>query len=407
MSSEQIRLFAKGKEALLKKDIDFIKQQVDVTMGPSTDSTRQAIMLNLDRLTRHAGKISAMCDTEEKIRKEMLDYKQKLQDLLEGADRARKDLNANTDALNKENQRLTILKSLKEFASLKSDVLNSLKDLAFRKAAEQMTRMQQISSLIHFDKQMQTCREEWIRIVQSSYPQALSMKNNSFNMAELHPLALVLQQLDMCSGFVDFFFEYLERQFLPQLAKCKTDLNRDRHAFSIAERKEKNNPGKFLSTAIELLQQIMTILEHASFTIPDARLAEYANTAFSIGLSLPGGQANELEASAREMCVVTKTEMIDVTRMIRGSRLPSVLGKCRELLNEGKPFADVVKTIKAMMEGTDDSGVLKEVALLATVVWQKDWAKLEGCVPTLISIGSRDAFEAAMVIDKYVQEKRQ
>ena len=129
--------------------------------------------------------------------------------------------------------------------------------------------------------------------------------------------------------------------------------------------------------------------------------------AFGIGLKLPGGNSEELESAAKEMCLVTKTEMIDVNTLMKSSRLPVVLGKCRELLSDGKPFAEIVRVTKTMMEGTDATGVLRQIALLATVVWSSDRAKLEGSIPTLISIGTRDAFDAAMVIEKFVNEKGQ
>ena len=240
MSSEQIRLFAKGKIELSQKDIDYVRQQIETTMEAVTSDTRQSIISARQLLMKRAAKVSELCEQETRIRQDMVDYKKKLSDLLQGTDSARKVFQQVSHDLEREKQKLTILQLLKELGTLNCEISALLNDHKITSLPEKIERVKEIGTVLRLSDKIEPYIAKYVILLQNSFDSVLSICDDSFSLRDLDVLVKLFHAL---------FLSTCQRSFYQNCPKPSLQ--------SILRGKRSKSPNAKSRTILETLLQLV------------------------------------------------------------------------------------------------------------------------------------------------------
>jgi hypothetical protein len=297
-------------------------------------------------------------------------------------------------AIKTERTKLIVYQRLRRFSCLHGNIKRFLAGDSFGEAKAAFDEFQELSRPLRLTSHFNKARGAYRNLLQRRFPEILAISDHGFSLAKVPEMAPLLVVFDVAAAFCDFFFPYLIERFLPPLAGGRVGLVVYNWTYSLGEGGESGISGCLL-----LFRSILSALGLAGIEFPPANQEQYVRVA----LWLASGPSHDLEAAADELCDLAGMERSSVAVLIDDAILASLLGDCRDMLKKGQPFLEVVRAARSRVDKDQFPRTLKQLTILATVVWKDEKDKIRSAVPMLFALEpAAVAFECGLFMERAI-----
>jgi hypothetical protein len=397
MASALDRFLSESRDLTLD-DIIKIQQESDsILSGPAAATREQILRLRAEFATYQAS-LAANVRHESELRDHLRFDTQRLTDLVSSARKLnaeRTDLETDIAAAK---CKLLTYQNLAKFRHLPKEVKPGLRSFPFGPVESRLAELQAAADFLGFSDEYQKLKDKFALSVRQHYSAILCVTQSSFSLENIGKVSPILGLLDLKGEFVDFLFRIATSQFLSLLKLSQVRIDRER----ISIEGVSNNQIAYLTHSATLLKQILSSLAKHDFVVPITTREEFVAAGLQIAFDLPVHDRHERNAALTELQQSAGIDDTTVSGLVKNGRVPMVLGRARQLLQEQKPFGEVLLQSKELMDGLDGD-LLKQLTMLAIVIWSKKKENLELAMRSIMAVSVPEAFECAMWIDREIR----
>lgn len=410
--TQQIIRAADNKDNLSKDDIENIQSKIHDIYDKHVNSTRQIILSQKDTLQASINSISEEYQQAIQIKGDLLNYQKELSSLIASTGHIREEMETKKQQISKYKRKIHILEELKSVSKLnkqieeQSNTLNTTPDMLESEIEPLIGNFNSLKEkarvfnmTVFYDTKFQQCQHRF----KSCFDNFILKEELSISFANITSKKIeFLRYFELIDAFYEFLGKVIHDTFLIPLSQSACDIILCDRKISLEKKGKIPNSAEFIKSSTVLLKSLKQILNN--FTIPQAFLTNYANAAIQMSLKLKIVHTDFWNSEASNLCEATQIEKVDIITLMKSVRLPQIFQKCRELLLKDEPFAKVMSEIKHEMGSIENTGVLLDITVMATVIWKEKKMYLQAAIQSLQTIKTLEALECIIMLDKALQE---
>ncbi|OHT06371.1 hypothetical protein TRFO_05561 [Tritrichomonas foetus] len=381
-----------------------MQKSITKTYESSVEPARNSILSQKSNLEKAISTITELHNRQLVLKNDLINHKTQMDAIIDKNRSFHDDFKKKEAELETARQRLFIFQTLAEINSLKNEIKQNYQR-KISSIVENMKKLYEKTQKLTLNNLYNEIFTQCQSFYKNNMNIFINSNESSFSFNGFTEKLITLQYFELLDEFKEYFWNYINKIFVVKISQSKCTISFHNDAITInSEPNGTITSPEFINTSTKLLKIIIQKFKELKFELNDKDLEDYAHNSMEIGLTLFGGKPDALNQATSELCKLAKIENVNIVDIMKDARLPLVLDRCRSLLVENRPFAEVVKEMRKIMEGTSTEGILKKIAAMATVIWREDKTKIELAIPSLVSIGTKEALECIMMFDEVLKQ---
>jgi hypothetical protein len=399
MILRHLRAAVGGVSELTAETINDVKSSLQDSLGESATLGRRLLLDPQTGLASSASELESLAKDEAELSTAIKAYHSSLSSLLARAKQLASSRSEFMQGIKTERTKLTVYQKLRRFSCLHCDIKQFLAGDSFGEARAAFDELQELSRPLKLMAQFDKVRGDYRDLLQRRFPEVLAISDRGFSLRKVPDMAPLLVVLNLVAAFCDVFFSYLIDRFLPLLFGNRVGLVIDNLTYTLGD----GGPTG-ISACLPLFQSLLSVFRLAGVEFSRANQERYATIALQLASQPILNVSQDLETVINELCDLAGMERRDVAVLIRESILARVLGDSRQMLREGRPFLEVVAAARGRVDKGEFPRALRQLAILATVVWKDDKDKLRSVIPMLFALEPAGvAFECGLFMERAIR----